>query len=70
MKNLLKRIFYPFGKGSFWVIGLVASLLWLLLYILINRIAPIYDSIGEVIGGSFLGAFGFSYVAQQITYKK
>lgn len=70
MKNLLKRIFYPFGKGSFWVIGLGGSFLWLFVFWILYQISPAVDFNGDTVAGAFLGAFGFSYVAQQIYYKK
>ncbi len=69
MKNLLKRIVAPFGRGSFWVIGLVGTILWAFIYWLAYRVSPAIDFGFDTIAGAFLGAFGFSYVAQLITYK-
>jgi len=70
MKKLLKIIFAPFGRGSFWVIGLGGSLLWLFIFWLAYKVSPAVEFNGDTVAGAFLGAFGFSYVAQLITYKK
>ena len=68
-KNLLKRILSPFGKGSFWVIGLAGCLLWLLIFWLAYKIGLIIYYNRETVAGVFLGSFGFSYVAQLIFFK-
>ncbi len=69
MKKILKRIISPFGRGSFWVIGLGGSILWAFLYWLAYRISPAVDFSVDTVAGAFLGAFGFSYVASLIYNK-
>lgn len=69
MKKLLKRIVSPFGKGSFWVIGLGGSVLWAFIYWLAYRVSPAVDFNVDTVAGAFLGAFGFSYVASLIYNK-
>jgi len=69
MKKLIKKLIAPFGKGSFWVIGLGGSILWAFIYWLAYRISPVVDFGGDTVAGAFLGAFGFSYVAQLIYNK-
>jgi hypothetical protein len=70
MKKIIKTIFAPFGRGSFWVIGLGGSVLWAFIYWLAYRVSPAVDFSVDTVAGAFLGAFGFSYVAQLIAYKK
>jgi uncharacterized membrane protein YvlD (DUF360 family) len=70
IKKGLKRIVSPFGKGSFWVIGLGGALLWLFVFWLAYRISPTIDFNRNTVAGAFLGAFAYSYIAQLIQYKK
>lgn len=69
MKKILKRIVSPFGRGSFWVIGLGGSILWAFIFWLGNRVSPSVEWSGDTIAGAFIGAFGFSYVASLIYNK-
>jgi uncharacterized membrane protein len=66
--KILKKLVSPFGRGSFWVIGFSGSILWMFIYWLVSLVGP-FPFTGESVAGSFLGAFGFSYVASLIVYK-
>jgi hypothetical protein len=68
IKKILKRVFSPFGRGGFWVIGFGGSLLWLFVFWLAYKISPTIEWNSEIIIGAFLGAFSFSYVASLIFY--
>jgi hypothetical protein len=66
MIKIIKKAFAPFGRGSFWVIGLGGSILWVFVFWLANRISPTVEWNSEIIAGALLGAFGFSYIASLI----
>lgn len=69
MKKLLNKIVAPFGRGSFWVIGLGGTALWTFIYWLGYRVSPALDFNIDTAAGAFIGAFGFSYVASLIYNK-
>ena len=62
IKKILKKVWSPFGMGSFWVIGSCGSVLWTFIFWLGSRVSPSIAFNGDTVAGAFLGAFGFSYV--------
>jgi hypothetical protein len=59
MMNIINKIFSPFGKGRFWVLGIAGGFL---LAGVLNRASPVIPLNGETVTGVLLGSFSYSYV--------